>query len=71
MKKLITLMLAVSLLFSLMMPQTAFAGESTETSTKTNNSYPFDLHVLPSSIEMESETSIRIFWYQDVPYQAL
>ncbi len=71
MKKLITLMLAVPLLFSLMMPQTAFAGESTETSTKTNNSYPFDLHVLPSSIEMESETSIRIFWYQDVPYQAL
>lgn len=71
MKKLITLMLAISLLFSLMMPQTAFAGESTETSTETNDSYPFDLHVLPTSIEMESETSIRIFWYQDVPYQAL
>ena len=29
MKKLITLMLAVSLLFSLMIPQTAFAGERT------------------------------------------
>ena len=71
MKKFITLMLAVSLLFSLMMLQTAFAGESTETGTETNDSYPFDLHVLPSSIEMESETSIRIFWYQDVPYQAL
>ncbi len=72
MKKLITLMLAVSLLFSLMMPQAAFAGESTETSTETTDSYPFDLHVLPLHTEMESETSIRIFWLQDmVPYKAL